>query len=31
VEAHHGEIDVECPSSGGTTVTVSLPAHSASN
>jgi two-component system sensor kinase FixL len=25
VEAHHGEIEVECPPSGGTTVTVRLP------
>jgi two-component system nitrogen regulation sensor histidine kinase GlnL len=26
VEAHHGQIVIECPPSGGTTVTVSLPA-----
>jgi signal transduction histidine kinase len=25
IEAHHGEIQVECPPDGGTTVTVSLP------
>lgn len=28
VEAHHGEIAVECPPGGGTTVSVHLPAHS---
>jgi signal transduction histidine kinase len=29
VEAHHGNIAVDCPPDGGTTVTVSLPAVSA--
>ncbi|HYU77714.1 MAG TPA: ATP-binding protein [Vicinamibacterales bacterium] len=27
VEAHHGEIAIDCPSTGGSTVTVRLPAH----
>ena len=31
VEAHHGEIEIDCPPSGGTTVTVRLPTQSASN
>jgi two-component system, LuxR family, sensor kinase FixL len=29
VEAHQGEIGIECPPTGGTTVTVQLPTHSA--